>query len=121
MEYDKDANNVDFSQEQPLAITPDDLRQWMCVRAYGVPEAGPEDRPTHARSISLENAKKEISFFMPRKQPWDDPTMVGNPTKSIAVNSLLREIQKHEVRGEGVPSRAKRSLLDLLNSFDDIY
>ncbi len=130
MEYNKDANNVDFSQEQLLAITPDDLRRWMCVRAFGVPEPGPEDRPTHAQSISLENAKKAISFFMPRKQPWDDPTtMVGNPTKSIAVNSLLREIRKHEVRGEGVPSRAKRSLtkaefeqvLDLLNSFDDIY
>ncbi|KAI2507360.1 hypothetical protein MHU86_7080 [Fragilaria crotonensis] len=66
---------------------------------------------------------------MPRRQPWDDPSMVGNPTRSIAVNGLLRVIRRHEVRGEGVPSSAKRALtkaefeqaMNQLNSFDDIH
>ncbi|KAI2509856.1 hypothetical protein MHU86_4567 [Fragilaria crotonensis] len=128
-DYDKDSNIVEFTQEQLLAITPDDLKRWMCVTAYGVADPGPDDRPTHARSVSLENAKKAISFFMPRKQPWDDPSMVGNPTRSIAVNGLIRSIRRHEVRGEGVPSSAKRAVtkaefeqaMNQLNSFDDIH
>ncbi len=129
IEYAKDSDVVDFTQEQLLSITPDDLKRWMCVTAYGVPDPGPEDRPTRARSVSLENTKKAISFFMPRKQPWDDPSMVGNPTRSIAVNSLLRVIRRHEVRGEGVPSSAKRAVtkaefeqaMNQLNAFDDIH
>lgn len=129
VEYAKDANVVGFTQDQLLTITPDDVRRWMCVTAFGVPDPGPEDRPTYARSVSLENAKKAISFFMPRTKAWDDPTMVGNPTKSTAVNSLLRTIRRYEVRGEGTPSRAKRAVtkaefeqaMNQLNSFDDIY
>ncbi|KAI2498774.1 hypothetical protein MHU86_15730 [Fragilaria crotonensis] len=127
-DYDKDSNIVEFTQEQLLAITPDDLKRWMCVTAYGGPIQ--VRRSANPCTISfLENAKKAISFFMPRKQPWDDPSMVGNPTRSIAVNGLIRSIRRHEVRGEGVPSSAKRAVtkaefeqaMNQLNSFDDIH
>ena len=129
VEYAKNSEVVAFTEQQLLSITPEDLRRWMCVTAYGVAEPSPEDRPTQGRSISLENAKKAISFFMPRNQPWDGPSMIGNPTKSIEVNSLLRAIRKHEVRGEGRPSRAKRAItkaefeqvMSELNSFDDLF
>ena len=40
----------------------------------------------------------------------DDYARRGNPTKASAVNKLLARIKKHEVRGTGVPTSARRAV-----------
>jgi hypothetical protein len=49
-EYDKD---YEFSQEELGAVTPIDVKKYMCYRAYGTAEPGPDDQPLHVRSSSL--------------------------------------------------------------------
>lgn len=47
---------------------------------------------------------------MPRTaMPWDDINQIGNPTKSNAVNHFVKEMKKHQVRGSGVKSNARRA------------
>jgi hypothetical protein len=79
----------------------------MCVKAHGTPEPGPDDNPTEARSSSLEFWKKAISSFMlNRLMAWNVLNDVGNPTKSIEVNDLIKAIKKKEVRKQGKASTA---------------
>ena len=98
-----------FSQAQLLAIRPIDIVRWMCRDAFGTPEPGPEDKPTERRSSGLAFAKKAVSYFMPNKHMhWNVETEAGNPTKSVAVNELIKQVKKLEVRKQGKPSNAKR-------------
>ena len=54
-------------------------------------------------------------------------TKEGNPTKSVAINNLIKKVKKLEVRKLGVSSQARRSLeieelgfiLDLLRKDPD--
>jgi hypothetical protein len=106
--YDKDHI---FSQEDLAALTPNDIKRWMCLKAYGTPKPGPDDHPTLCRSTSLEFWKKAISSFMPnRLMSWNVLTNVGNPTKSIEINDLIKAIKKKEVRKQGKASTARRPL-----------
>ena len=41
---------------------------------------------------------------------WNTQAQTGNPTMSKAVNRLIAEIKKHEVRKQGKASNAKRDL-----------
>jgi hypothetical protein len=41
---------------------------------------------------------------------WNSQAQLGNPTMSKAVNKLLAEIKKHEVRTQGKKSNAKRDM-----------
>ena len=98
-----------FTKEELLELTPLDIKRWMCDIVFGDPDPGPDDRPTHGRSSSLEQAKKAVSFFMPNKSmQWYDGR--GNPTRSATVNDLMKEVKRFEVRGEGADSQAKRPL-----------
>ena len=98
-----------FTKEELLELTPLDIKRWMSDIVFGDPDPGPDDRPTHGRSASLEQAKKAVSFFMPNKSmPWCDGR--GNPTRSAAVNDLIKEVKRFEVRGEGANSQVKRPL-----------
>jgi hypothetical protein len=100
-----------FSQEELAALTPEDIKRWMCVKAYGMPEPGPNNHPTECRSTSIEFWKKAISSFMPnRLMSWNVLNNVGNPTKSIVVNDLIKAIKKREVRKQGKASAARRPL-----------
>lgn len=100
-----------FSVEEKLAIRPEHIVAWMNLLAYGTAEPGPEDNPTHCRSSNLEQHKKGISFFHPHKfSPWNIETEYGNPTRSVAVNEVIRTVKLAEVRHIGVPSQAKRDL-----------
>ncbi|ETM43546.1 hypothetical protein L914_11065 [Phytophthora nicotianae] len=68
-------------------------------------------KPTHARSSTLEFYKKAISSFMPRLTiPWDNVRHEGNPTRSEAVNQLIKTVKRFEVRREGVLSSARRPI-----------
>jgi hypothetical protein len=107
-QYDKD---YDFSQEELAPVKPIDLKKYFCYRAYGIAEPGPDDNPLFARSSSLAFWKKAISHFMPNKlMPWNAIAQVGNPTKSIEVNELIKAIKKKEVRKQGKASSARRAL-----------
>jgi preprotein translocase subunit Sss1 len=45
-----------------------------------------------------------------RRQVWDEIRKEGNPTKSEAINDLIKKIEKHEVRGTGVATTARRPI-----------
>ena len=107
-EYDRHRH---FNQEELLTITPRDIVRWMNLRAYGTEEPGPDDKPTGRRSSGLGFAKKAVSWFMPnRNAHWNVESGWGNPTKSVAVNDLIKAVKKAEVRKQGKKSNAKRDL-----------
>lgn len=117
----------EFSSDRLLTITDEDICRYFNHKAYGVEAPGPEDYPTHCRANTLFYHKKALSFFMPRaNMTWDDVTQRGNPTKSTAVNKLISKVKKHEVRGSGVPSQARRAVeweefLDVLIATSEVF
>jgi hypothetical protein len=112
-------NDTIFSVEELGAVTPLDVYSFFCDKAYGKPDPDGDDRPTLCRSSTIEFHKKAISNFMPNRLPeWNVLTSHGNPTKSILVNDLIKAIKKHEVRKEGVESKAVRPLE--LSEFDQL-
>ena len=100
-----------FTKQQLLEIRPNDIKRFLCMKAYNDPDPDTSRgaRPVHGRSDSLYYDKKALSYFMPyRNAAWVQGR--GNPTKSQAVNDMIKEVKKFEVRGEGAPSNAKRPL-----------
>lgn len=101
----------EFTQEELLAIQADDLAKFMRLMAYDKTDPGPEDHPTKCRSTTLEYFKKAISHFMPHKFAyWNVESNFGNPTKSNAVNAVIKMVRLAEVRRQGLPSNAKRDI-----------
>ena len=100
-----------FTDVQLDAITPDELVHWFSTKVYGVPDPQEDDHPTRERSSLLEHYKKCLSFYMPNKlTPWNVMTRTGNPTRSIAVNELIKRVKKNEVQQQGKASSARRPL-----------
>jgi len=100
-----------FTNQQLSEIQPEELVEWMSMKAFGVRNPGPDDNPTLGRSSSLEQYKKAISFFMPNKlTPWNVMARFGNPTRSIVVNQLLRRVRKQECCKQGRASQARRDM-----------
>ncbi|ETI52765.1 hypothetical protein L915_04047 [Phytophthora nicotianae] len=103
--------DMNFSEQARLNITSEQLCRWMNHRAYGSEQPTKDMKPTHARSSTLELYKKAISSFMPRLTiPWDNVRHEGNPTRSEAINQLIKTVKRFEVRREGVLSSARRSI-----------
>jgi hypothetical protein len=70
----------------------------MCLKVYGKEDLGPEDNPIHGRASSLEYYKKALSYFMPnRLMAWNVVAQVGNPTKLLERNALIKSVKKKEV------------------------
>ena len=100
-----------FSQEELLNVTPDDIVAFFNLLVFGDKVPPPNAQPTGGRSNTLAFHKKAISHFMPRRgMQWDDVDMRGNPTRSTAVNNLLKAVKKAEVRHQGKASEARRHL-----------
>jgi hypothetical protein len=94
-EYAKD---YAFSPEELGTVTSINVKKYMRYQAYGTVEPGPDDQPLHVRSGSLFFWKKAISHFMPNKlMAWNALAQVGNPTRSVKVNVLIKAVQKKEV------------------------
>ncbi|KAI2510703.1 hypothetical protein MHU86_3651 [Fragilaria crotonensis] len=83
MSFRDDANYTDqtiFTQEQLVAVIPNDLVRWMKVFAYGTDNPGRDARPMTGRANSISTYKKSISFFMPNKGVvWDEVAMRVTP------------------------------------------
>ena len=88
------------------------MLRWMNLKAFGTPNPENDVNLTECRSSSLEYWKKAISLFMPNRLiVWVSGCKEGNPTRSIIeVNNLIKRVKKQEVRKQGRPSKAKRSL-----------
>ncbi|ETN10651.1 hypothetical protein PPTG_09758 [Phytophthora nicotianae INRA-310] len=105
------SNDRVFTTAELLQVTPDHLCRWMHKQAYGDPEPAEDMKPVHRRSSTLEFTKKALSSFMPRVHTsWDPVTERGNPTRSDAVNKLIKKVKKFEVRREGADSQARRAV-----------
>lgn len=112
VDYD---NGHHFTNAELGTIVPVEIVRWMCVKVYGMPDPGAHDNPTEGRSSSLEYFKKALSYFMPNKlMTWNELAYppVGNPTKSIPVNELIKRVKKKEVRKQGKPSQARKPFLE---------
>ena len=83
----------------------------MKLTAFGRSDAGDDDVPTCGRSSTLAFHKKALSYFMPNKHlGWNMVSLSGNPTRSPEINDLIKQVKRHEVRGEGVSSQVRRAL-----------
>ena len=107
----KYADNTAYSPERLAQVTDVDVYRYLANKAFGTPEPSEDDLPDRCRSTTIKFHKKAISHFMPRQcQVWDEIRKEGNPTKSEAVNDLIKKIERHEVRGTGVATTARRPI-----------
>jgi hypothetical protein len=106
------ATQQEFTDQQLGALTAASLMLWLNKETFDV-ENPPRGHTLHPRirSSTLMYWKKAISWFHPNRLiPWNELTSVGNPTRSRAVNELIKYVRKQEVRGQGAPSQARRSI-----------
>ncbi|KAH9090707.1 hypothetical protein LEN26_018858 [Aphanomyces euteiches] len=104
-------NDPNFSSASLTDVTPEDVRRYFNVKAFGTPNPAPNSLPTHARSNTLKAMKKMLSSFMPRRMiPWDEIRREGNPTRSTTVNDVIKYVMKCEVRKQGVATKARRPI-----------
>lgn len=105
------ADNTAYSPERLAQVTDVDIYRYLANKAFGTPEPSADDLPDRCRSTTIKFHKKAISHFMPRRRMvWDEIRKEGNPTKSQAVNDLIKKIERHEVRGTGVATAARRPI-----------
>jgi hypothetical protein len=105
-------NKTVFSVEQLSAVTADDFIRHVNIKVYGVAEP-PADHtfaPQH-RTSTVEYMKKAISSYMPnRLMPWNEISLVGNPTRCTKIVDFLKKLRMKETRGQGQPSSARSSV-----------
>jgi hypothetical protein len=121
-EYNEYENST---QEQLGGLTPDKLMMWSMPTE---PPTG-HDMNSLVRSHTIKYWKKALSSFMAnRLMPWNEISGVGNPTRSRALNDLIKHVKKKEARAQGAPSQARRSIkeaeirrvIELLKEEEDI-
>lgn len=102
----------EFSREQIIELTPEDLMRWMNYMVYEN-EDPPEDASPGIQSSTVAFWKKALSFFMVnRLMVWNEVNNVGNPTSCTQLNELIKHTKKMEVIKKGVQSQARRSIND---------
>ena len=98
-----------FTRQELTAVTPMQVRNWLCMKAFGKTTITSTDRPKKCRGNTLAQMKKCSSHYFPNKlSQWMDGK--GNPTKSQCVNEVISLVYKFEVRQEGADSQCKRPL-----------
>jgi hypothetical protein len=105
------ADNTAYSPERLAQVTDVDVYWYLSNKAFGTPEPSEDDLLDRCHSTTIRFHKMAISHFMPWRRPvWDEIRKKGNPTKSQAINDLIKKIEKHEVRGTGVATTARRPI-----------
>ena len=103
--------NHEITLDRLQQLTPDDVVKYFNFRAYGTGQPTERDRPMNTRSNTLYYWKKALSGCLPNRHiPWNEISKVGNPTKSIQVNQMIKKVAKFEVRKQGKKSQARRPL-----------
>ena len=99
-----------WSTDDLLSVTPDILVRYIKMKVYGSENAQPDiDPPLYYRSNSVAYWKKAWSYFMPNQiTPWNEIAAVGNPTRSTAVNKILKAIKKMEVATVKLKKESKK-------------
>ena len=103
--------NTKFHPDSFKGIKPHHVLEFLHVLAYGKRRVNYEvDKPTKARSSTVEFYKKAISYYMmpAGKMQWNGKE--GNPTQHASIAKLLRAMKRAEVRKQGKPSQATRPL-----------
>ena len=103
-----------FTTRQLMKVVPDDVVSWMLEKTLGIRSMDDfvEGMEFNRRSSSIEVMKKAVSWYMPdRVTGWNTSMGSGNPTKSTAVNEVLKFIKKMEVRRVALPLGAKHPLM----------
>ena len=90
-----------FTPVELGAIKPNEIVRWFQLKAYGVPDPPNDTNPTEGISNSLYFAKKALLFFMPNRMMicnilTNPPS--DNPTRSLEVNKVIKDIKRKEVR-----------------------
>ena len=87
-----------FSNEELYRLQPEHIYPYFAHLAYGTTSPSADNTPIHARSSTLEFAKKAISSFQPNHLiPWNEQSRTGNSTCSPLVNDVIKQIKKGEV------------------------
>ena len=95
-----------FPNSELMKIKPEEVAEWMALKAFGKEKPGPDDKAIAGRSSSLHFYKKAISYFIPnRLMHWNEQVGWGNPTKS---NDLVKATTRKETAGLGKASQARR-------------
>jgi hypothetical protein len=103
----KYAKDHEFQMAQLAELIPQDICRRMCMKAFMNADPGPEDNSIHGRSLSLMYSKKALSYFMPNwLMAWNELSLAGNPTRSVAFNNLIKAVKKKEVWKQGQASKA---------------
>ncbi len=104
-------NTDDIPHQRLQELTPQDLMRWFNMKIFGVENPPDTATPTLLRSSSILFWKKSISYFMSnRNHAWNEILNTGNPTRSDKILTLIKQVKKKEVRGEGIRSQARRPL-----------
>ena len=121
-------NDFVFTQEHLAEVDDADVVAWFNSKAYGTDVPSPDARPIGTRSNTLLYYKKALSHFMPnRNHQWNELTRAGNPTKSQAVNDLIKRVKKFEAHRQGAAPKIRcplresefRSAISELRKHDD--
>jgi hypothetical protein len=108
MIYDK---HHGFDKTHLLTLQPRDVRAFFNLKAFDTVNPGADTTPKQGRSSSLMFYEKAIRYFMPNKLiSCQIKSGIGNPTRSIEVNNLVKKVQKMEVRKQGKEPQARRPL-----------
>jgi hypothetical protein len=91
-------HEYEFDNHELNSITADDVCFYLRFKAYGSPTPGANQLPTFCRSSTLHFHKKAISHFIPNRHlRYNVDTHTGNPTRSPAVNDLIKRVKRSEV------------------------
>jgi hypothetical protein len=100
-----------WTNDELLAVTPEILVRYIKIKVYDCENAQPDiDPPLHHRASTILFWKKAWSYFMLNQiTPWNEIARVGNPTRSTAVNKIIKAMKKMEAARLGRPSQARRA------------
>ena len=100
-----------FTREQLLPITAEELYKWAKFCIHGNVKADEEVTPTvNYRVNSVLVWKRSISYFMPNyHMPWNDTIGEGNPSRSMLIARLIHHIRQMQMQHHTHPSRVRRA------------
>ena len=100
-----------WTRDELLEVTPGIIVRYIKLKVYGSEDAQADvTPPLYYWSSTIKFWKKAWSYFMLNQMtPWNEIAGMGNPTRSIAVNKIIKAMKKMECALLGRPSTARRA------------